>query len=54
MTNSLIVQKIQSEFVQADRPEIKTGMEIEIYQKIKEGQKERIQRFKGVEVPDDE
>jgi len=48
MTNSTIVQKVQSEFIQEGRPELKTGMEIEVYQKIKEGSKERIQRFKGV------
>lgn len=50
MTNSTIVQKIQAEFLQADIPEIRTWMEVEVYQKIKEGAKERIQRFKGVVI----
>ncbi len=50
MTNSTIVQKIQSDFIQEGRPDVKTGMEVEIYQKIKEGSKERIQRFKGVVI----
>ena len=50
MTNATLVQKIQSEFVQEGRPDIQTGMEIEIYQKIKEGSKERIQRFKWVVI----
>jgi large subunit ribosomal protein L19 len=48
MTHSTLVQKIQSEFLQEGRPDLKTGMEVEIYQKIKEGSKERIQRFKGI------
>jgi large subunit ribosomal protein L19 len=52
MTNSTIVKQIQNEFIQEGRPDLKTGMEIEVYQKIKEGSKEgskeRIQRFKGV------
>lgn len=50
MTNSTIVQKVQAEFLQADVPEIRTWMEVEVYQKIKEGTKERIQRFKWVVI----
>lgn len=50
MTNSTIVQKIQSDFLQDARPDIRTGMEVEVYQKIKEWSKERIQRFKGVVI----
>jgi large subunit ribosomal protein L19 len=50
MTNSELVKKIQSSFVQEGRPEIKTGMEVEVYQIIKEGNKERIQRFKGLVI----
>lgn len=48
MTNVDIVRKAQSEFLQEGRADYKTGMEVEVYQKIKEGGKERIQRFKGI------
>ena len=48
MTNVDIVRKAQSEFLQEGRPEFRTGMEVEVYQKIKEWNKERIQRFKGI------
>ena len=48
MTHVDIVQKVQSEFLQDGRPNFRTGMEVEVYQKIKEGNKERIQRFKGL------
>lgn len=50
MSNVDIVNKVQSDFIQDGRPTIKTGMEVEIYQKIKEGNKERVQRFKGVVI----
>ncbi len=48
MTNVDIVRKAQSSFLQEGRPEFRTGMEVEVYQKIKEGNKERVQRFKGI------
>ena len=48
MTNVDIVRKAQSEFLQEWRPEFRTGMEVEVYQKIKEWNKERIQRFKWI------
>ena len=50
MTNVDIVRKAQSSFLQSKRPDIRTGMEVEIHQKIKEGNKERIQRFKGIVI----
>jgi len=50
MTNINIVRAAQSEFLQAGRPDIRTGMEVEVHQKIKEGGKERIQRFKGIVI----
>lgn len=50
MTNSVLVKKIQGEFIQEGRPEIKTGMEVEVHQLIKEGNKERIQKFKGLVI----
>ncbi len=48
MTNSLLIKKIQAEFLQEGRPELRTGMEVEISQTIKEWNKERIQKFKGL------
>jgi len=48
MTNIDIVRKVQNEFLQAGRPDLRTGMEVEVYQIIKENGKERIQRFKGI------
>ena len=49
MSNSKLIKAIQSSFIQ-ERPEIKTGFEIEVYQKIKEGNKERLQRFRGIVI----
>jgi large subunit ribosomal protein L19 len=49
MSNSELVKAIQSSFIQ-ERPEIKTGYEVEVYQKIKEGNKERLQRFRGIVI----
>lgn len=50
MTNSALIQKIQAEFIQEGRPEVRTGMEVEVHQLIKEGGKERIQKFKGLVI----
>ncbi len=50
MTNSELIKNIQSSFVQEGRPEVKTGMEVEVYQIIKENGKERTQRFKGLVI----
>lgn len=50
MTNVNIVRAAQSEFLQAWRPDIRTGMEVEVYQIIKENGKERVQRFKGIVI----
>lgn len=50
MTNSELVKKIQAPFVQEWRPEIRTGQEVEVYQTIKEWNKERIQRFKWLVI----
>lgn len=51
MTNSVLVRQIQSEFLQAGRDEdIRTGMEVEVHQKIKEWNKERIQKYKGLVI----
>lgn len=50
MTNVDIVRMAQNEFLQSGRPQIKTGMEIEVHQIIKENGKTRIQRFKGIVI----
>ncbi len=50
MTNSELVRKVQEPFTKEGRPEIKTGMEVEVSQKIKEWNKERIQKFKGLVI----
>jgi len=50
MTNSELIKKIQQEFLQEGRPEIKTWDEVEVHQIIKEGNKERIQKFKGLVI----
>lgn len=50
MTNSELVKKVQQPFMQDGRPEIKTGMEVEVHQKITEWNKERIQKFKGLVI----
>ncbi len=50
MSNSAIIKAIQAPFLQENREQIKTGMEIEVYQIIKEGSKERVQRFKGLVI----
>lgn len=48
MTNVDLIKKVQEPFLQEGRDQYKTGMEVEVYQTIKEGNKERIQRFKGI------
>ncbi len=50
MSNSQLIKAVQASFIQEGRPEIKTGMEIEVHQIIKEGNKERIQKFKGLVI----
>lgn len=50
MTNSAIIKAVQAPFIQEGREQIKTGMEVEVHQILKEGNKERIQRFKGLVI----
>jgi large subunit ribosomal protein L19 len=50
MTNVDIIRKAQNEFLQSGRPQIKTGMEIEVHLIIKEWEKQRVQRFKGIVI----
>ena len=44
MTNSELIKKVQSAFLQDGREQIRTGMEVEVYQIIREWGKERVQR----------
>lgn len=66
MTNAALVKTIQEAFLQEGREDIRTGMEVEVYQIIKDApkesakkwakkpvkdlSKERVQRFKGVVI----
>ncbi len=50
MTNTDLIKAVQSAFVKEWRPEIETGYEVEVYQKIQEWNKERIQRFRGIVI----
>lgn len=50
MTNSELIKKVQAPFLQEGREQIKTGMEVEVYQIIKEAGKERIQKYKGLVI----
>ena len=49
MSNSVLIKAVQASFLQ-DRPDVKTGMEIEVHLVIKEWNKERIQKFKGLVI----
>lgn len=50
MTNSKLISQIQADFMKKDLPEIRTGMEVEVHQIIKDGDKSRIQKFKGLVI----
>ncbi len=43
-----LIAQIQWQVQKADAPILSTGMEVEVHQIIKEGEKERIQIFKGL------
>ncbi len=42
-----LVKLIQAEYYQNDIPEFKAGDTLNVYVKIKEGEKERVQQYKG-------
>ncbi len=46
MTTKLI--EFNKKLVRNDLPEIRAGMQVKVYERIKEGEKERIQVFKGI------
>ena len=50
MSNAELIKKVQAEFLQEGRDEIRTGMEVEVHQIIKEWSKERIQKFKWLVI----
>lgn len=50
MTNTELLKQIQAPFVKEGMPEIKTWMEVEVHQIIREWAKQRIQRFKGIVI----
>ena len=50
MTNSVIVKAVQAPFLQENREQIRTGMEVEVYQILTENGKTRTQRFKGLVI----
>ncbi len=50
MTNSTLILAIQKPFIKADMPVIRTGMEIEVHQNIRDGEKTRIQKFRGLVI----
>jgi large subunit ribosomal protein L19 len=50
MSNSALINTVQEGFLQEGREQIKTGMEVEISQIIKEWEKERIQKYKGLVI----
>jgi large subunit ribosomal protein L19 len=45
-----LIKAIQQDGVKSDTPVIRTGMEVEVHQIIKEGNKERIQKFRGLVI----
>ena len=48
--DSQLINMIQKDFIKSDTPEIKTWMEVEVHQKIKEWNKERIQKYKWLVI----
>jgi len=50
MSDVKLIQAIQAEFIKEGRPDVRTGMEVEVHQIIKEGNKERIQKFRGLVI----
>ena len=50
MSNTTLVQAIQGDVVKSNAKDIRTGMEVEVYQIIKDGDKERVQKFRGLVI----
>ncbi len=45
-----LIQNIEKKFIKKDRPVLRPGYQVRVHQKIKEGEKERIQIFEGIVV----
>ena len=45
-----LIQKFEQKHVKEEVPVIKPGYEVSVHQKIKEGNKERVQQFKGMVI----
>ena len=48
MNNQALLKEIQAKSLKKKVPELKAGMTVKVHQKIKEGEKERIQIFEGL------
>ncbi len=48
--DATLIQAIQADAIKTDVPLIETGMEVEVHQIIKDGEKERIQLFRGLVI----
>ena len=48
MSNTTLIHAIQASAVKDDVQKFRTGMEVEVHQIIREGDKERIQKFRGL------
>ena len=46
----LIVQQVEKKHIKAENPEIRPGYTVKVHQKIKEGEKERIQIYEGLVI----
>ncbi len=48
--SNLLIQKIEKKQIKPDLPVIKAGYTVRVHQKIKEGEKERIQIYEGLVI----
>ncbi len=48
--SNLIIQALEKEQAKQDLPEIKAGYTVRVHQKIKEGEKERVQVYEGLVI----
>jgi large subunit ribosomal protein L19 len=48
--SNLIIQQLENKLAKHDLPEIKPGYTVRVHQKIKEGEKERVQVYEGLVI----
>jgi large subunit ribosomal protein L19 len=48
MSDTTLIKAIQGDVQKANLPVLETGMEVEVHQIIREGDKERTQKFRGL------